>query len=112
MADVNKDLVEHMHQSGGRFLLAWLAQVNQALDHASAPSEKSEDFWILALAGNLLWAASCFVPGAGIVAQAAKGVEGMSKVGKEIYAIMAIGGATLGSGTFDKLRATDESGKP
>lgn len=114
MADPKKDLVEHIHQSGGRFLLAWLNEVNQALNHASAPNEGT-DYWLLALAGNLLWAASCFVPGAGIVAGAAAAgaaAAGMSKVGKAMYAIMAIGGATLGSGTVDKLQAVDQSGQP
>ena len=111
--DIHRDLVTQMHHSGRQFLDEWLYQMGQANNHASAPAEESHSYWVLALAGNLLWAASCFVPGAGIVARTVGTTKemAMSEVGKVMYVAMSHGGAVLGAGTVDQL-ASGPSGDP
>ena len=112
--DIHRGLVTQMHGTGRQFLDEWLIQMNQANNHASAPAEESHSHWLLALAGNLLWAASCFVPGAGILAGAVvKGVQqaAMTGIGKTMYVLMAHGGAVLGAGTVDQL-ASGPDGAP
>jgi hypothetical protein len=67
-------LVPVIHQRGMAFLDGWLIQMVSAKADASAPVEESQDHWAVALLGNLLWAASCFVPGAGVVKAGAAAV--------------------------------------
>jgi len=60
---------------------------------ASAPVEESRDYWFVALLGNLLWAASCFVPGAGIVKAATSGWSSF-RAGAEVAVAAAQRGAS------------------
>lgn len=102
-------LVPYIRTRGIQFLDGWLIQVVSAKSDAEAPpDEESKSYWFIALLGNLVWAASCFVPGAGVVKAAA---GGMSALGKTFYATMAVGGAAVGSGTIQQL-TQDSSGTP
>jgi hypothetical protein len=119
-------LVPYVRTSGKQFLDQWLIQAVSAKGDAEKPAEESTDYWVVALIGNLVWAASCFVPGAGIFkalnqrsVDALTGVVSgtinpgmaMTSLGKKLYATMAVGGAVVGSGTVQQL-VTDESGNP
>jgi hypothetical protein len=129
--DLLKVLVPYVRGRGIDMLDEWLLQVVSAKGDAENPPQESADHWVVALIGNLVWAASCFVPGAGIV-KAATGPgytkllrdstgtglvkalfspTEMTSVGKKLYATMAVGGAVVGSGTVQKL-VTDDSGNP
>jgi hypothetical protein len=119
-------LVPYVRGRGIQFLDQWLIQAVSAKGDAEMPPEESTDYWVVALIGNLIWAASCFVPGAGIfkalnqrsVDSLTGVVSGtinpgmaMTSLGKKLYATMALGGAVVGSGTVQQL-VTDESGNP
>ena len=130
-------LVPFIHQRGIQILDQWLIQVVSANSLASVPVEEGRDHWFIALLGNLVWAASCFVPGAGIIkagaaiereqsrssssppkvaAATAAGVgevaqAGMTSLGKKMYVTMATGGAFVGSGGIQRL-APGPSGAP
>jgi hypothetical protein len=70
-------LVPFINVRGNEFLDQWLMQMISAKSDASVqlkPDDGSK-YWIVALLGNLLWAAACFVPGAGVVEGAAKGLD-------------------------------------
>jgi len=101
-------LVPYVRTMGTQFLDQWLTQMNSARTDATPPAEESKDVWFIALAGNLLWAASCFVPGAGVIKGAA---DGMSGLGKIMYATMGHAGALVGAGAFERSQV-DSSGVP
>jgi len=81
---------------GNAFLDQWLTQMISAKSDAQAPAEEEKDYWIVALLGNLLWAASVFVPGAGVIKGAAAGM-GSFKAGAEAFRVA--GRAGLGTET-------------
>jgi hypothetical protein len=85
---------------GNAFLDQWLTQMISAKSEAQAPAEEEKDYWIVALLGNLLWAASVFVPGAGVIKGAAAGM-GSFKAGAEAFRVA--GRAGLGT---EAARAT------
>jgi hypothetical protein len=61
-------LVPYIRVRGMQFLDGWLAQAISAKSDANAPpEEESKVYWFVALIGNLVWAASCFIPGAGVL---------------------------------------------
>jgi hypothetical protein len=93
---------------GKEFLTQWSLQMSNATRDASQPPDENRRDWWVALAGNMLWAASCFVPGAGIVKAAA---GGMSTLGKVMYVTMAHGGAMVGAGVLATGPSGDPSGK-
>src|SRR5262245_24830216 len=85
---------------GNAFLDQWLTQMISAKSEAQAPEEEEKDYWIVALLGNLLWAASVFVPGAGVIKGVAAGM-GSFKAGAEAFRVA--GRAGLGT---EAARAT------
>src|SRR4051794_28929415 len=90
-------LVPYVRLRATQFLDQWLIQAVSAKSDANTPPEESNDSWIIGLAGNLLWAASCFLPGAGVIAKAATATSGgMTNLGKIFYATMSVGGAVIG----------------
>lgn len=101
-------LVPYIKVRSNQYLDQWLTQMISAKSDASAPPEESKSYWLVALAGNLLWAASCFVPGAGVIARE---VEGMSSLGKTMYATMQGVGAVVGAGVADHI-AVNDAGAP
>lgn len=119
----NDVIVPFIFTRGATFLDEWLTQMISAKSDAAAPPEESKQNFFIALAGNLLWAASCFVPGAGIVKAASSvavygigssgnrqyaEVGGMTSLGKGLYAAMALTGAVAGAGGM----AIDSAGAP
>ncbi len=72
----------------GLHIIDYREQVKSGIDGWSIPEEKQSSVWFLiALGGNLVWAATCFVnPMAGAVIKA-----------------MSVGGAIIGSGTMEKV---------
>src|SRR5262245_7433034 len=106
-------LVPYIKLRGVQFLDQWLLQAISAKSDAGAPpKEESEVHWAIALIGNLLWAASCFIPGAGVV-QAPEIIRGallvqkaggpMTNLGKSFYATMQVGGAVAAAGTTKEM---------
>jgi hypothetical protein len=73
-----------IHIRGNAFLDQWLTQMISAKSDAQPPTEEEEDYWVVALLGNLLWAASVFVPGAGVIKGMAAG-EATFKVGADAF---------------------------
>lgn len=71
-------LVPFINLKGNAFLDQWLMQMISAKSDASAKVDDGNEYWIVALLGNLLWAASCFVPGAGVIARELQGFENLS----------------------------------
>jgi hypothetical protein len=108
MVDIHRKVVDQVHNMGKEFLTQWSLQMSNATRDASKPSDESSRDWWVALAGNMLWAASCFVPGAGVIKTAS---EGMSTMGKVMYVTMAHGGAMAGAGVFATGPSGDPSGK-
>lgn len=115
-------LIPFIHVRGMQFLDQWLIQMVSAKSDAVAPPEESKDYWYVALIGNLLWAASCFVPGAGVVSKVASTLgggqfarissgAGMTNLGKVMYVTMSQVGAVVGS-AGPVLLATDSGGNP
>jgi len=65
-------LIPFIELKGTQYLDQWLLQMISAKSDASTPvEEEAEKHWFVALAGNLLWAASVFVPAANVVKVAA-----------------------------------------
>jgi hypothetical protein len=74
-------------------LLGWVEKVDAAMQVASEPPEKNATFyWVIALAGNLLWAATS--------------LEIPSKLAQKL---MSFGGAAVGSGVVEKARDAYEA---
>jgi hypothetical protein len=72
-----------------RFLNEWMGQVDKGIDTISVPNkEQSKIYWWLALAGNLLWAATSLM------------VPGLINLGKGAIIIASFLGATIGSGAL------------
>jgi len=116
-------LVPYIRVRGVQFLDEWLLQAISAKSDANAPpEEKSKVYWLITLAGNLIWAASCFIPGAGILKapEVIRGAlvwkpGGMTSPGKGFYATMQVGGGILAAGTVEQVKkqvAADSSGAP
>ncbi len=117
-------LVPYIRGRGFQFLDAWLTQAISAKSDASAPAEEeTKAFWVIALLGNLVWAASCFIPGAGILkapevirgALLVKRDSAMTDLGKTFYAAMQVGGSVVAAGTVEQIKkqvAVDHSGAP
>ena len=104
------------------YLDEWKEQVNAAITDAQMPVEpQSRAYWFIALAGNLLWAATCFVPTGGPLRLAVSGVASAtekgamelglsaaasveaSATGQRVIQVMSVAGATIGSGTVEQL---------
>jgi hypothetical protein len=83
-------------------LTAWQEQADSAITDAAYPvAEESRFFFYVALAGNLLWAATCFINPA--VAGAGLAIK-----------LMSVGGAAIGSGVVQQIIPEDakpEDGK-
>ncbi len=93
----NNVLVPHIDAKGTHYLDQWLVQMISAKSDASTPVEPdSEKHWLVALAGNLLWAASVFVPAANVIkvaATAGKIAVNMDKtitIGQTLYDTLTV----------------------
>ena len=89
-------------------LTSWKEEIDQAIGQAAYPVKpESQIYWFIALAGNLLWAATCFVaPEAAVVVKAAeKDATAVAKVAfqSRVVAAMSVTGAAVGSGAVEKL---------
>lgn len=105
-------LVPYIRVRGIQYIDEWHTRTISAKSDAHAqPEPETEAFWAIALLGNLVWAASCFVPGAGVV-KAVEGVAGMTKLGKVFYSTMQVGGGLAAAGTLEKIIASNSSGEP
>ena len=104
-------LVPYIRTRGIQFIDEWHTQTISAKGDAHAqPEPETQAYWAIALLGNLVWAASCFVPGAGVV-KAVQGVAGMTNLGKVFYSTMQVGGGLAAAGTIEKLIASNSSGE-
>lgn len=111
-------LVPFINLKGNAFLDQWLMQMISAKSDTSVqvkPDDGSQ-YWVVALLGNLLWAAACFIPGAGVVkgvaaVGAADQAAAMTNLGKTMYATMTVGGGLAASGIVQRW-AADPSGDP
>src|SRR5262249_40314341 len=82
-------LEEYINQQIQINLGAWQQQADNAITDARSPADEESSFYFfVALAGNLVWAATCFIPVAGEVTTLVK--------------VMSIGGAVLGSGAVQQ----------
>ena len=86
-----KALQERLDLQVQIYLTQWKNEVDSAIDQAAYPADEESRFgFYVALAGNLLWAASSFInPAVGL--------------GSRIIQVMSFTGATAGSGTFTVL---------
>ena len=92
------------------YLTQWKNEVDSAIDQAPAPQESKGRFeFYLALAGNLLWAATAFI-GPGLVGKIVTGSTGLlmgekatEKVTARIVQTMSVTGATAGSNTLGEF---------
>jgi hypothetical protein len=114
-------LEPRLHPLVVAYLGQWKEQMDTAITDARLPEEKSRFYWFMALAGNLLWAATCFIPvgaavsGARVLEVAAlnelnKFSDAFAKAKEAILSVetsasaqrviqaMSVGGAILGSG--------------
>ncbi len=114
-ADKNENLLDvlvpYVRTHTNQFLDEWMTQMVNASGVASKPAKESESHWFAALAGNLLWAAACFVPGAGVIDRVG---QGMTSLGKTMYVAMTGVGAAFGGGLADHMPspAVDSDGEP
>jgi hypothetical protein len=91
-----KGLEKYVNQQIQINLGAWQEQADNAITDAHAPAEEEDRFYFyVALAGNLMWASTCFLDPA--VAAEALAIK-----------IMSFSGATVGSGTLEKYRVFGE----
>src|SRR5262249_50237972 len=122
-------LVPYIRLRGIQYIDEWHAQTISAKGDAHAqPEEETQAYWAIALLGNLVWAASCFIPGAGVLkaTQVVRGAlavkekvdgawvtpTGMTSLGKVFYATMQVGGSLAAAGTIQQIWAADPSGAP
>jgi hypothetical protein len=85
------------------YLNEWKEAMDTVITDAKSPEdEKSRFYWFVALAGNVLWAATCLVPAGGAVAAGAAAVEAAARAQRAIK-IMSFGGAIVGSGTAEQI---------
>lgn len=74
-------------------LTSWKHEVDSGINEAPYPAEEqSRGSWWIALAGNMLWAATCFIPVVG---------EGAA-VAQAMIGLMSVTGAAFGSGLADQ----------
>jgi hypothetical protein len=89
---LKKYMEDHMARYINEGLLQWSIAAEGAVEEASDPDDAdSIVYWLISLAGNLLWAATVFFPPAGIAAAASTATKAASLLG-----------ATLGSDTARK----------
>jgi hypothetical protein len=107
------------------YLGQWKEQMDTAITDGKLPEEKGRFYWFMALAGNLLWAATCFIPlGAAVSGTSVLGLLREESAAKEalragtlmkpftppnlpvetsataqrVIQVMSVGGAVFGSG--------------
>ena len=66
-------------------MLGWVEKVDEAVNSASEPPDHSFAYWVVALAGNLVWAATS--------------LNGLTQTAK---VVMSFAGAAVGSGVIEK----------
>lgn len=113
------------------YLDEWKEQVDTSITDAQLPvEEESRIYWYIALAGNLLWAATCFVPTGGPLRLAVSGAAAAARrgameievaavasveasaTGQRVIQIMSFSGATVGSGTVEQVFKNKSTGNP
>jgi hypothetical protein len=83
---IGAELGEEVEQFLEDFTQDWQAAGEYALMNASDPQEDDSDrYWWFALAGNMLWAATAFFPGGGVIQQLEKGVAKVAVNGVTKY---------------------------
>ena len=83
---IGAQLGEEVEQFLEDFTQDWQAAGEYALMNASDPQEDDSDtYWWIALAGNMLWAATAFFPGGGVVQQLEAGVAKIAQNGVTKY---------------------------
>ena len=88
---------KYINQQIPILLTAWQGQVDNAItDEDYSVEQDSKAYWWIALSGNLVWAATCFLN------PAAAGAATLIKV-------MSFTGAAFGSGTLEKASPTPET---
>ena len=106
-------LKQYMAEDVEQFITDGLQDWKTAAEGAIADAQDPEDddsivYWLISLAGNLLWAATVFFPPAGLAAAGASTVTTATKVASMV-------GATVGSDTVRKMAqdppSTDEAKK-
>lgn len=122
-------LKHHVHGLVKTYLDEWKDQMDVALTDAKPSDEKSRFYWYVALAGNLLWAATCFINleaavSVSAIRRALAAGAGRDALGKfaartvsvetsanaqQLIAIMSVGGALIGSGTAEQLSGLGET---
>jgi hypothetical protein len=87
------DLERYVNHQMQINLTSWKHEVDGAINEAPYPAEQeSRASWWIALAGNMLWAATCFIPVVG---------EGAA-VAQAMIRLMSVAGAAFGSGLADQ----------
>jgi hypothetical protein len=80
------------------FIAQWLTSAHMGAQSASKPDDPiAKANFYRALAGNLVWAATCFLPG-GIFISIAKGAVALRVASAGAMAAGSLGGAAVGSG--------------
>jgi hypothetical protein len=90
-----RELQERINLQVQVYLTQWKNEVDSAIDQAPFPPEEESRFgFYLALAGNLLWAATSLINPAAAIGSA------IAVQGSRIIQVMSFTGATVGSGTI------------
>jgi hypothetical protein len=110
-------LKQYMANDVEQFITDGLQDWDIAAEGAVADAHDPADddsivYWLISLAGNLLWAATVFFPPAGALAGAAAAAKGGASAATKVASVL---GATAGSDTVRKMvqdpPATDEAKK-
>jgi hypothetical protein len=84
-------MVAHINDQIPHLLDSWAIWVNGAITDADYPIEDAtKDYWLIALAGNLIWAATCFIDPA-------------LPIAITLIKVMSVSGAVIGAGAPEKL---------
>jgi hypothetical protein len=83
---IGAQLGEEVEQFLEDFTQDWQAAGEYALANASDPQDDdSNTYWWIGLAGNMLWAATAFFPGGGVIQQVESGVAKITQNGVTKY---------------------------
>jgi hypothetical protein len=93
-----RDLEKYINLQIQINLVSWNTEMKDAINLANYPTRPdSHIFWWIALAGNMLWAATCFIsPPAAATAAAIRSQT-------SVIQLMSVAGAAVGSGAVDRI---------
>jgi hypothetical protein len=87
------ELEKYLHHLVLIYLDEWKEQVDTAITDAQPPALRaSQRYWFIALAGNLLWAATCFVNPTSLI----------------VIRVMSVAGGLVAAGTIEKMVETGD----